>query len=300
MNKCDNVDFNGWGSCAALLEMMNGGALQIKGNTWTDASAIALSSWATVIRDDDIAVRNMLMLPVLSFVNTTDELEILSSPLGKKSPGLKPIPSGIIYLETSVCDYKHLIPLEDTWYEFFPFFQGGKYWQTRKSDGTLKGFRVKLGFVAGMPPEDKNNSFPMYIFFDDYSEFEQIVQISPDFKFSDLWNYSPAGLEVRVTIAYTSSEIFIQVNKRGSGDPFTTGVVANFQIRKSNATPTVVVTALDDAGAALGTYGLTIQKNNAVLAADLDATDYVDLQVDFSDGDNTMFLSPTFRFFGGA
>jgi len=298
--KCDNVYFNGWSSCAALLEMMNGGALDKKGTTMTDATAIALATWKTAISDDDEATRTTLMLPILSFENTTNDVEVLESPLGKKSLGTKPTPSGIIYLDASICDYNHLHELEDTWFEFTPFWQGNKFWKTRKTDGKLKGFRAKLGFKAGMPPEDKNQSFPMYIFFDDYSEFENVVQVSPDFKYNDLWDYSPAGLEVKVTTAYTSSQIVLQVNKRGSGDPFTLGVVASFFVRQSNATPTVVVTALDDSGAALGQYTLTIKKNNAVAAADLAATDYIVMQVDFSDGANTTFLSNSFKFVGGA
>ena len=300
MNKCDNVPFNGWGSCAALLEMMNGGALHEKGQTLTDASAISLATWSPLIRDDDSEVRNTLMLPVLSFVNNTNEVEILESPLGKKSLGTKPTPSGIIYLDASLCDYNHLHGLEDTWYEFSPFFQGNKFWQTRKSDGTLKGFRCKLGFVSGMPPEDKNTSFPMYIFFDDYSEFETIVPISPDFKYSDLWDLSPAGLETLITTQYTSSQIALKVLKRGSGDPFAVGVLATFKVLKSNATPTVEVTVIDVTGAALGAYLLTVKKDVDGTPADLDATDWVQMQVDFSDGTNTTFLSASFKFVGGA
>lgn len=300
MNKCDNVPFAGWGSCAALMEAMNGGVLQEKGATaWTDASAISLAAWSLVLRDDDAAIRNAQAVPVLSFVNNTNEAEILESPLGKKSLGVKPTPSGIIYLDASICDYNHLYGLEDTWYEFIPFFQGNKFWMTRKSDQTLKGFRCKLGFVGGMPPEDKNTSYPMYIFFDDYSEFETVVPISPDFKYSDILDYVPAGLEV-IPGTYTSSAIPLQINKRGSGDPFAVGVIASFKVLKSNATPTVVVTVLDDTGAALGAYGLTIQKDNDGTPADLDATDWVQMQVDFSDGSNTTFLSASFKFVGGA
>lgn len=298
--KCDNAYFNGWGSCAALLEMMNGGALQKKGETWTDATIISLPDWRAAISDDDNTVRDTLMLPVLSFENTTNDVEVLESPLGKKSLGTKPSPSGIIYLDASICDYNHLHDLEDTWFEFMPFFQGNKFWATRKADGTLKGFRCKLGFKAGMPPEDKNQSFPMYIFFDDYDEFKNVVQISPDFKYSDLWDYSPAGLEIRVTSAYSAGDIALKVLKRGSGDPKTDLVLASFEILKSNATPTVVVTALDDSGAALGDYVLTIKKDNDGTPANLAAADYVQMQVMFSDGTYATFLSNAFKFNGGS
>lgn len=298
--KCDNVDFGGWGSCAALLEMMNGGALHYKGVNPTDAQVISLPYWRTAIADDDRTVRNTLMLPVLSFENTTDDVEVLTSPLGKKSIGTKPTPSGIIYLDGSICDYNHIHALEDTWYEFTPFFQGNKFWQTRKSDGTLKGFRCKIGTKAGMPPEDKNQSYPVYIFFDEYEEFETIVQVSPDFKYSDLYDYSPAGLEVKITSDYSAGDIAFKVVKRGSGDPMITLVVGSFIITKSNATPTVVVTAIDDSGAELGDYIVTIKKDNDGTPTNLDETDWVQMVIQFSDGTYATFMASAFKFNGGA
>lgn len=298
--KCDTLPFNGWGSCAALLEMMNGGAIEKKGESLTDAEIIALSTWRTNISDDEEANRTAWMLPVLSFENTTDDAEILTSPLGKKSLGTKPTPSGIIYLDASICDYNHIHALEDTWFEFTPFFQGNTFWRSRKTTGNNKGFRMKLGTKAGMPPEDKNQSFPVYVFFDDYSEFENIVQISPDFKYSDLWDYSPAGLEVIVTSDYSAGDIAFKIVKRGTGDPATNLVIGGFDIQKSNATPTVVVTALDDSGAALGAYIATIKKDNDGTPANLAETDWVQMQIFFSDGTYATFLSAAFKIVGGA
>lgn len=296
--KCDNGYFNGWGSCASLLEMMNGAAIQKKGNVWTDAEIIALSNWQTAIADDDSTVRDTLMLPVLSFVNTTNEVEILESPLGKKSLGTKPTPSGIIYLDASICDYNHLHALEDTWFEIIPFFQGNKFWTTRKTDESLKGFRFKLGTVVGMPPEDKNTSFGMHIFFDSYAEFERIVVTSPDFIYTDLFDFSPAGLEVLVTAAYSSSVITFKVTKRGSGDPML-GLteVGDFEVLKSNATPVVAATVVVDNG--LGSYTVTFKKDSAGTPADLSATDQVTLQIHDDDATHVTFLSNAFKFNGG-
>jgi len=295
---CENAYFGGWGSCAALLENMNGAALQKKGNTFTDATALSTATWRVAIADVLSTVRDTLALPILSFENTTDDVEILTSPLGKKSIGNKPIPSGVVYLDASLCDYKQLHSLEDTWFEFVPFFQGNTYWLSRKSDGTLKGFRCKLGTKAGLPPEDKNQSFPMYIFFDSYSEFEDVVVVNPDFGFSDIMDYSPAAIDVLITTAYTAGAVTVKCTKRGTGDPVTTLIAADFEVMKSNAEPTVVVTAADVTGAALGVYVLTIKKDNDGTPANLAAGDYAVLQAHDDDATYVTYLSHAFKVVG--
>jgi hypothetical protein len=296
---CKQAYFNGWGSCAALMDKMNGAALQTKGNTWTDASALVSATWQTAIADDDSAIRDTLMLPIQSFENTTDDLEITTSQLGKKLASGKPIPSGMIALDASLCDYKQLHVLEDTLYEFIPFFQDGTFWLSRKTDGTLKGFRVKIATKAGLPPEDKSLSYPVYLFFDNYNEFEDVVVVSPDFEFTDLLDYSPAGLDVRVTTDYTGGDVIILITSRGTGLGKTgLSVAGDHEIMDTNATPTVVVTVVSDDG--LGYYTLTIKKDNAGTPTNLAATDYIDMQCHDVSGSNLTYLSHAFRFWGGA
>ena len=298
---CKTAYFNGWGECNALLNKMNGAALQSKGNTWTDATAVTVGSWHTAIADDDSDVRDTLMLPVLSFENTTDDIEILTSPLGKKSKGDDPTPSGVVYLDASLCDYKYLHDLQGISFEFIPFFQGGSFWMTRKSDGTLKGFRCSLATKAGLPPEDKNMSYPLYIFFDEYSEFEDVVQFSDfDFNYSDLQDFSPVGVNIRVSTAYTGGDVIIYAEKRGTGEPMTgLDQTTDWEIMKSNATPTVAVTVVSESG--LGYYTLTIKKDSGGTPANLAAGDYVYLQAHDVDSTPTYitYLSNAIKFNGG-
>jgi hypothetical protein len=292
---CENAYFNGWGSCVKLLENMNGAALQTKGNTWTDDTAVNALTWKTAIADVDSSVRDTLMIPIRSFENTTDDVEILTTQLGLKEIGGKPIPSGIIQLKGSINDYKQLHALENVSYEFVPFFQDGSYWLTRKSDGTLKGFRMRLGTKAGLPPEDKLQAFPLYLFFDNYAEFENVVVVTPDFVFSDLLDYSPAGLDVRIVTAYTGGNVVVKVTKRGSGLGKTGLVAGGFEVMNSNATPPVAVTAASDDG--LGVYTLTIKKET--VPVNLDASDWVILQAHDDDGTNLTYLSHAFKVVGG-
>ncbi len=290
---CNNANFGGWSSCAALMEKMNGGSLQDKGVTWTDTTAVASSTWHGLIAALTEATRTVFMTPINAFENTTDDVEITTSQLGKKSITGKPIPSGLIYLDASIYDYKQLHVLEDTWFEFVPFFQDGSYWMTRKTDGTLKGFRCKVGTKAGLPPEDKSQSYPMYLFFDNYAEFEDVVVVSPDFNFSDLMDYSPVGLEFRVTTAMAAGDVVVQVNKRGSGDPMLGLAIADFEVIKSNAEPTVVVTVLVEDG--LGQYTLTVQADNDGTPANLASGEYVTLQASDDDATYVNYLSSNLK-----
>lgn len=276
---CNNLAyFAGWGDCKKLLQKSSGGVLQAKGATWTRATIISASSWHTVIADDDSSVRNALPFSLLNSANTTDEMEILTSGLGHKFKGSDPVPSIKIDLKIGFGDYQWMHNIDGVEYEYFPFFQGNTGWATEKADGNLKGFRCSVATMAGMPPEDRLTSFPLYIFFDDPEEFKHVVQFAPaSWRFSDLLNFVPVGLNMIITTAYAAGVVNLNVTKAGSGDPYTGLVVGDFEIMSSNATPTVVCTAVTDSG--LGNYALTIKKDNDGTPANLAAGDYVILQV---------------------
>lgn len=284
---CKNAYFSGWGECAKLMEKMNGGSLQNKGVSWTDTTAVSSSTWHGLIAALTEAARTVLMTPINAFENTTEDVEIITTQLGKGSIVGKPIPKGIIYLDASICDYKTLHALEGTWFEFAPFFQDGSMWMTRNSSGALKGFRCKIGTKAGLPPEDKSQSYPMYLFFDNYTEFENVVVVTPDFTFSDLLDFSAIGLEFKITTAMAAGDVVVQVNKRGSGDAMTGLAIADFEVLASNAEAPVVVTVLVEDG--LGQYTLTIKKGAA--AANLATGEYAVLQASDDDATYVTYLS---------
>jgi hypothetical protein len=297
---CENAYFNGWGECAELLKKMNGSGLQIKGNTWTDDTAITEATWRLAIASEDSAVRNTLMIPINAFVNTTDDANIVTSALGKKFLDGKPIPSGILQLDASICDYKYLHSLVGKWFEFIPFFEGGSYWLTRKSDGTLKGFRCKIDTIAGLPPEDKLNSFQMFLFFDSYEEFKNVVLVTPDFSFNDLSNYSPNGLNVSIVTAYTAGVVVLDVTKRGSNNPMT-GLsleTTDGEVMNSKGKPIVAITAATEDGQ--GQYTATIKTDSAVAPTNMTASEYAVIQIHKGDGTHLSHLSHSIKIVGGA
>jgi len=297
---CKKAFFNGWGDCNALMENMVGAVLQYKGETFTDAQVESAAVWQTAIADDSILVRNALALSINSFVPSTDAPTITASPLGKKFKTMNGIPSGVLYLDASLCDYKQLHALQGRVYEFTPFFDGGGFWRTLKTDGTNKGFRVRIATVAGFKPDDATQSYPLHVFFDSYNEFEKVLVYSPSFSFTDVFDYSPAGLDVKITTAYTGGDVVVLVTKRGSGDAMT-GLVAGDFITVATTLATTLpaaVTVLAENGQ--GSYTLTIKKDTGGSPANLAATDTITLQAQDDDATNLTYLSHAFDVVGGA
>ncbi len=293
--------FNGWGDCVAMLEEMIGGMLQYKGNTHTDANIISAAAWQTAIADDDSTVRDTLAIKINAFVRTTDDPEITTSQLGKKYKTKNGIPSGTLMLDASLCDYKQLHVLENRLYEFLPYFDGNSFWATRKTDNTLKGFRCRLATVAGFAPDDKTTSYPMHVFFDSYEEFKRVVVVSPAFTLDDIFDYSPAGLDVRILTPYTGGDVVVVVTKRGSGEA-TTGLteVTDWETMRTTfgtLLPVAVTVVVEDGG---GQYTLTIKKDTGGVPANLAATDTAWFMAHDDDATLLTFLSHLFDVIGGA
>jgi hypothetical protein len=266
----------------------------------TDATASAAATWQTAIADDDSAVRDTIPFQIYNFENTTDEVSIATTPLGQKYKDGDPVPSATAYLKCSVIDYNWLHSVDGHEFEFIPFFQGNTFWMTRNAAGALKGFRCTVATRKGLPPEDKLQSFPLYLMFDDPEEFENIVVISPGtWRFSDILNYVPAGLHIRVTTAYTGGNVIVYATKVGTGEAMTTLTeTKDWEIMRSNATPTVAVTVVSADG--LGYYTLTVKKDNDGTATNLAATDWVEIQAHDDDATNLTYVSQGIRFYGGA
>ena len=301
MSACGTVYKVGSGECKALLSDITGGVRFDKGVTFTDSTVLDLATWRTAISSKTEASQTAQVLPILNFEKTTDDPETLSSGIGKKRMGKKAYPSGIMYLDMSLCDYKHYHGAAGIQFDFAPTFQDGSFWMTRKADGTLKPFRCSMNTVADFPPDDKLNSFPMYLFFDSYQEFENVVLVRPTFQFDDLEEYSPAGLELRISTAYTGGVVRVVTTKRGTSEGMT-GLteVADWPVREisTGTTLPVAVTVVSEVGQ--GAYDLTIKKDTGGTPTNLSSADIVGLQAQEDDGTYLTYQSGLLSVIGGA
>lgn len=296
---CTNATFGGYGECKKLMEKMNGSLIQDKGITWTDASIITEATWKLAIASKTESERSVKPISINAFENTTDDIEILTTALGKKSVGGKPIPSGILFGDMSLCDYKDFHLLQGISFEHFPTFQDGSFWATRKSNGSLKGFRMHLATKAGLPPEDKSQSYPIYIFYDNYQEFENVVIVTPDFFFTDLLDYSPVAMEIsEVTQLTTGGTVVMKVEARCSKLPITGLVIGDFAILESNGIPIVATAGFVEDGQ--GQYTMTIRADTGGTPEDLALGEYAVVQASQNDATFATFLSVGKKFTQGA
>jgi hypothetical protein len=299
MSNCTTARFSGLSDFKSFLEKMNGASLQNKGVTSTMTEALSLDAWHLLLASSSPPPNGIkaIMLPVSSFVKTTDEMEIITTPLGKKVSGSKSIPSGILYLDASLCDYQTLYNMAGTPFEFVPYFQGNTFWMTKQADGSFKGLRCYIDTMADFTPDDKTQSYPVYLFFDDYSEFENISVFSGyNFTPKTLEDLTPVGLNVQTVIPYaTGGNVSVKVTKRCSNEPETDLVLpTNWPIITTNGTGLVAVTAVDTAGAAQGNYVLTIQQDTDTTPADLGAGQYATLQAQVDDATYITYMSDLF------
>lgn len=297
---CKPAVFSGLGECKKLMDKMNGMVLYKKGTTFTSTTALDLSVVRTKIADDEFANRTATALPIMSFENTTDDISILTTQLGRKITDGKPIPSGVIYLDASMCDYKAINELEDIVLEAEPYFQDGTKWLSIKSDGTYKPFKVRLSTKFGLPPEDKTQSYPVYLFFESYQEFEDVVVVSPEYTFNDVLDIVPVGLSMSIVTAYTGGNVVVKVTERCKPDVGVTGLTSatDFPVISSNGSPVVAVTSVVENGQ--GQYTLTIKTDSGGTPANLASSEYATIQAQDDDGTYATYLSQPVKVIGGA
>jgi hypothetical protein len=280
-----------------MMDLMNGFELYDKGTVFTEDQLLSLTYIRTLIANIAIGSRVGTVVPINGFENTTDDVNQGTGTLGDKYINSKPIPSGTVYVKGALCDYSTIEALEGVTLNFIPYFQNGTKWATRKYDGTIRGFSVRIGTKFGLPPEDKTQSYPVYLMFDSYTEFKNIAVLSPEFEFSDVKDYTPLGLDLTLVTAYTAGEVKVNVSKRCSSTPVLGLTEAsNFPIFTSNGAPVVATTLVVENGQ--GDYTLTIKAASGGTAVNLTALQYADVQAQDDDGTYVTKLSNTLNIKG--
>ena len=233
-----------------------------------------------------------MVFPVLNFERTTDDITIQTSNLGFKDVDSIPIPSALVHIDVSTCDYQTLAALEGKLFDIVLFTDQGHQVGTRKSITSVKGLRAKVAFKYDLPPSDNGQlSFAMYLFFRAPDEFKDLVFTTPSYSFSDLVDFVPVGLNVQITTAYVTGTFttVMKVTKRSTGLGVTGLAAADFEVLESDDVAIVGVTSIVDNG--LGSYNVLIKRDTAGSPLALQSGKYYRLQVSDDDATYVTYLS---------
>lgn len=296
MAQCPTGYFAGLSDVVCKLGKINGFMLTDKGTTFTDTTFIAEATHHVGIASMTDASRNSMVYPVLNFENTTDDITIQTSNLNLKDKDGSPVPSALVFIDVSACDYQTLQGLEGKYFDIILFTDEGKQLGTRKGIDSIKGFRAKIALKYDLPPSDNGQlQFAVYLFFRAPEEFKKVVYQTPGYSFSDLVDFVPVGLGIEILTAYTSSsgQIQIKVTKRSTGLGQTGYAAADFVVLESNGDAPVSTTIATDEG--LGSYLLTVHEDVGSSPTALDVGEYFVMQVSKDDGTYNTHQSAAFR-----
>ncbi|MBW2610664.1 MAG: hypothetical protein JRC68_10035, partial [Deltaproteobacteria bacterium] len=270
------IAFAGYGSFNSLLEKIQGVSAIKIGNTFTDLTFVDLATWRTLIA----GVAGMLAFPISTkrgYDNTTDDLAIEKSNLGFGEVVDNPLPSMIGYIDGSICDYKTVQVMNGQSFDFVLHLKGGAQAGTRNDQLVTAGLRGTVYTRQNLPlAEDRQKSYPVYIMFDEISEFENMVVVNPTYTFRQLTDYRPIGLSMFYKTIYTESVAVVQINLRTDGS-FLEGLTApDWEVISTNGPDVAVLSIVDDL---TGQYSLTVQRLSSTVPAALEAGEWAWIQV---------------------
>ena len=269
------VAFAGYGSYDSLLEKVQGiSAIKLL-NPFTDLTFVDLATWRVLIA----GVAGMKALPISikrGYENTTEDIVIEKSNLGKGEVTDNPVPSMIGYVDGSKCDYKTLQALNGQQFDFVLHLKGGGQAGTRNNLLATSGLRGTLFTRTNLPlAEDRQKSYPVYIMFDEIGDFENMVVAYPGYTFRQLTDYRPIGLSMVYETIYTASVAVVQINLRSDGSFLEGLLAADFEVIATNAPDCAVLSLTDDL---TGQYSLTVQRLSSTVPATLASGEWAWIQ----------------------
>lgn len=286
-NNCGKLKaFAGRSSFNSLMAQVIGVSLIKEGNPFTKQSFIAPSAWETLISAIATGMNAMPLSITRGFENTTPEVSLEESNLGKKEQTTLPIPSMKGYLNGSYCDYKTLNALNGQEFEVVLHLQDGDQFATSGVGVTaIEGLKATVHFYFGLPlAENRMQSYPIWISFESYEEFMNGYVAQPTYTFRNLLAYIPVGLKMETTAALSTDEATVFVTKRGDGTPVLGLEAGDFSVLSSNVPDPDVLSLVESGG---GYYVLTIQRLSSSVPAALESGEWVTVQA--TDDDSTLY-----------
>lgn len=268
------VAFGGRSSFNSLMAQVIGISLIKDGNTFTKTTFVSGTAWNVLIAG--VAGMNALPLSIKrGFENTTPEVAMEESNLGFKEQTNLPIPSLKGYLDGSFCDYKVLNELNGQEFDVVLHLKDGTQLGTAEGT-TVQGMRATVHTYFGLPlAENRMQSYPIWINFDSYDEFQSLYVAKPTYSLRTLLGYIPVGMRLETTVALSGDTATVFVTTRGDGSPVTGLVAADFTVLQSNAPDCDVLSLVESGG---GVYVLTIQRLSSTVPDELASGEYAIVQ----------------------
>ena len=193
----------------------------------------------------------------------------------------------------TACDYQTLAGLEGRLFNMILYTDEQKQIGTRTGVNTVRGYRCKLAFTYGLPPsESKSTAFKCDILFQEEYEFRNTVYTTPDYVFSNLLDFVPIGLNVKITTAYVAGTFttVMKVTNRSTGLGHTGLAAADFEILESDVSPAPAqVISIVDNG--LGSYNVLMKDSTSGTPLALASGEYYRMQVSDDDATYVTYLS---------
>lgn len=271
MTYCKTFKFGGLGECDALRDSIQGMVVMDKGTTISLANAGIIGAdstgWASILAPlvaTSTYEKGILIDFIRGYEVTTAEAEMTASNLLYEDQTNEPLPKMVAYGKMGYEDYKTFFRAHGKTFDIALIAANGDPIMTETSTiNVYKGFRGRIFVNKGSIPKtgaDKQKDIEFRVIFSDVEEWENIVQIDSAFTFSDLLDLVPVGLYAKVTTAYASPTVTIQVLKRGSNQPYADIGAGGTEIQIVEALndATVAVVSVDVTNAALGVYVVTL------------------------------------------
>jgi len=248
------------------------------GESYTEAQLNDLATaMRTIVAGKTAGVKGDVLV-TNSTEKTTDDPTITTTPNNYKIMESKPVPSMLAYLRETFCDYMAKNGYDGQTVDVLIYLEGKKWDVTRNSDGTYSGMRFVINKKNDLPADPLSNSYPFYFFARDVDQWDNREIISVGYTLTDLTNYVPVGLKMKIVTPYNISTGIVQVKittRDGVGFAPTNPLVdADFEtLITSVSTPAISISDFDD----VSIYDLLIQKD--AVPANLAAGDTLTIRV---------------------
>lgn len=293
MNICSVYNYQGLSpNCVAMLKKVKAVTMTDKGTSMSKVNWIGLAGNKSLVAAAAGATGILLDFS-RGYERTSDDPEVTTSNLGFKEKTMNQLPSIRGYATVSMCDYKTLFAADGKIFDFQLLLNDGMKMGTNQSDGTVKGFRGRIYFRFDAPNQDNaQQSYPVDIFFDDYTEFEDFYVDRADFKVSELKDAIPVGVDLSLNTAYTTGDVLVNGKKRCSNEVYSGfATTSEWSVLESNAADVTVTTV----AVANGVYTLTIKKDSSGTPANLASGEYAIIQGSVDDSTYLTYVSSIFK-----